>query len=120
MSNNVFYNIINIVEFAQKLEETIDIAEKSGIERAHLQLGRDLLNKCQVELHLCLYINRLSGIECAVDANEYDMKKLKGAIQKAEAMMVSEELIDEGNILSRRLEAELSMTRAIRWTIKIC
>lgn len=110
----IFYNFL-VLEFAQKLESTLTKAESSGIERSHLQLGKDLLSKCQAELHLCTSITRLSKVVCAVDANEHDMKRLKLATQKAEALHVSEELIEEANILSKRLEFELTMTRAIRF-----
>jgi hypothetical protein len=82
-----------------------------------VQLARDLLMKCQAELHLCICIGRLVDVTCAVDANEHDMKRLKLAAQKAEAIHCSDSVIDEANILFKRLEVELKMTRALKYTI---
>lgn len=75
--------------------------------------------KCQAELHLCLCIGRLVDVTCAVDANEHDMKRLKMAAQKAEAIHCSDSVIDEANLLFRRLEVELRMTRALKYTISL-
>ena len=65
------------LEFASKLEVSLEKALKIGVDRSHYQLGKDLLEKCQAELHVCSYIDRLKSVECAVDANEHDMKRLQ-------------------------------------------
>lgn len=101
------------LEFASKLEVTIEKAEKSGLEKAYIKMGTDLLQKCQTELSLCSYINRLKNVTCAVDANEHDMKRLIGVTEKAVSNGCSEEIMMQAMALSKRLEVELGMTRAL-------
>ena len=102
------------LEYASKLEGALERAEKSGLEKGHLKMSADLLQKCQNEIALCSCINRLKNVTCAVDANEHDMKRLIAATEKAVSKECSEEIIQQASKLSLRLEAELGMTRALK------
>ena len=81
------------LEFASKLEDTVERAEKSGLEKTYIKMATDVLKKCQTELALCSYINRLKNVMRAVDANEHDMKCLIAATEKAVSQECSEEII---------------------------
>ena len=101
------------LEYASKLEGTMERAEKSGLEKAFLKMGEDVLQKCQMELAICSCINRLKNVTCAVDANEHDMKRLVVATNKASLYNCADEIILEASELSKRLDVELSLTRAL-------
>merc|ERR1711991_158777 len=80
---------------------------------SYMKMATDVLKKCQTELALCSYINRLKNVTRAVDANEHDMKCLIAATEKAVSQECSEEIILQAVALSKRLEVELGMTRAL-------
>lgn len=58
-------------------------------------------------------MEKLEGIDCAMDHHEHDMLKLKAAILKAQSCNASDEVCDVADKLFSRLNSELGMTRAI-------
>ena len=101
------------IERAHKLEQTLVRAEAAGVDRSQIQYGKDLIIRCQLEYWVSTLTIRLKGIECAMDANEHDMNKLKAAIQKGQALRASDEVLDVAIALHKRLESELGMSRAV-------
>lgn len=101
------------IKYIQPLEVVVARSEAVGVERSHLQYGRDLIMRSQSEFLISTAMERLKGVECAVDANEQDMLKLKQFIQKGQAVQASEELVTQATAKLKRLEAELEMSRAI-------
>lgn len=101
------------IQFIQPLEVVVARSEAVGVDRTHLQYGRDLIVRSQSEFLIYTCLERVKHVECAVDANEQDMMKLKQFIQKGQAVQASEELISMASAKLKRLEAELEMSRAI-------
>lgn len=102
------------IDKVYRLERSIEKAEAAGIDRSQLQVGIDLIKRCQLEYWLAVLLDRLKDVVTANDSNEHDMKKLRAAIIKAEAYGANQDLIDEGNAFLGRLDAELGMSRAIK------
>lgn len=100
-------------EFVTKLEVTISKAEAAGVDRNHLQFGRDLVVRSQIEFLVFTALQRVKSVECAQDADEHDMTRLKMFIQKGQALQASPELLNNAVARLKRLEAELEMSRAI-------
>ena len=100
-------------QHVHKLERSICRAEKVDADRFQLESSRTLIRRAQVEYSLSVLILRLKDVECAVDANEHDMNRLKEAVDKARGLGASADVVTEGDLLYQRLEAELSMSRAM-------
>jgi hypothetical protein len=100
-------------QYVHKLERSICRAEKVDADRFQLETSRALIKRAQVEYSLSVLILRLKDVECAVDANEHDMNRLKEAVDKASGLGASADVVKEGDLLYQRLEAELSMSRAM-------
>lgn len=100
-------------QFVTKLEVTIAKAEASGVDRGHLQFGRDLVVRSQSEFLVFTALQRVKGVECAKDADEHDMIRLKMFLQKGQALQANPELLHIAEARLKRLEAELEMSRAI-------
>mmetsp|Transcript_23981 Transcript_23981/g.35196 ORF Transcript_23981/g.35196 Transcript_23981/m.35196 type:complete len:542 (-) Transcript_23981:143-1768(-) len=101
------------IEHIQSLEKCVARAESVGVDRGHLQYGRDLIVRSQAEFLIFTALQRLKHVDCAVDANEQDMMKLKAVIQKGQALQACDDLVNEAVKRLQRLETELAMSRAI-------
>jgi hypothetical protein len=86
----------------------------AGVDKTQVQMAGDLLSRCQIEYWLSVMLDRLKSVITADDSNEHDMNKLRAAIQKAQALNASEQLIEEALKFLQRLDAELGMSRAIK------
>lgn len=84
-----------------------------GMDRPLQQLGKDIVLRCQIEFWISTLVARLKDVVCATDAHEHDMKKLKAAIQKGQALRASEEVVDNAMVFLKRLDGELILSRAI-------
>jgi len=100
-------------KFITKLEVTIGRAEASGVDRSNLQFGRDLVVRSQIEFLVFTALQRLKDVDCAQDADEQDMIRLKTFLQKGQALQGNPELLATADARLKRLEAELEMSRAI-------
>lgn len=100
-------------QHVHKLERSIVRAEKVDADKFQLETSRLLIGRAQVEYILSMLINRLRGVECAMDPNEHDMNRLKQAVEQARTLGAFPEVVTEGDLLYQRLEAELSMSRAM-------
>jgi hypothetical protein len=100
-------------QYANKLFSTLEKAESKGVEKLQLQFGYELISRAQIEYRISTLINRLKDCPCCKDANEHDMNTLKSAFQKGQALHADETIIETASILYTRLNAELSMSRAI-------
>lgn len=101
--------------FVKKLERTIEKAnECGGIDSDKLASANDIILQSQAEYWVSTCTNRLKHVICAGDANEHDMNRLKGAIEKYDSKNCSKELISAASELYKKLYAELGMTRAVR------
>jgi hypothetical protein len=102
------------IENVTKLERSIEQAKGAGIDQSQLDIGLDLISRCQIEYWLALLLERLKDVVTADDSNEHDMTKLKAAISKAEETRADKELVARGSKFLGRLGAELGMSRAIK------
>ena len=102
------YNI-----YVNKCLKTIQKAEAVDVEKSQLQFGYDLIGRAQIEYRISTLIGRLKDCPCCKDANEHDMNTLKSAYQKGQALNADETIIETASALYTRLNAELSMSRAI-------
>lgn len=102
------------IQHVTKLENTIERAQVLKIDKHHLQLGLDLVARCQIEYWLSTLMTRLKDVIAAEDSNEHDMNRLRQAVRKAEALKASDKLVGEAVTFLGRLEAELGMTRALK------
>eukprot|EP01038_Epipyxis_sp_PR26KG_P006761 gene6761-9263_t len=102
------------LEHVYKLEKSIERADSGGIDKNQLQIGLDLITRCQIEYWVSVLLDRLKDVEAATDANEHDMNRLKQAVQKAQALHASDSLVEEAIKFLGRLDAELGMTRALK------
>lgn len=102
------------LEVVEKLERCIEKAVAQGIEAAPITLGLELVARCQSEYWLSILLGRLKDVTSANDSNEHDMNKLRNAIHKAQSLQADEEILEGGFRLLNRLDAELSMNRALR------
>lgn len=100
-------------QYITKLEVTIAKAEAAGVDRGHVQFGRDLVVRSQIEFLVFTALQRLKSVECAQDADEHDMIRLKMFLQKGQALQANPELLSTAEARLKRLEAELEMSRAI-------
>lgn len=96
-----------------KLQQSMKNSEEAGLDKSQLQVGHDLISKCQIEYWLSTLLHRLADVETADDSHEHDMTRLRQAIHKAEACNAAEDLINQGLAFMKRLDAELGMTRAV-------
>lgn len=97
-----------------KLEKSLEKAQGAGIHQSQLDIGLDMITRCQIEYWLNVLLDRLKDVVTADDSNEHDMNKLKAAITKAQELNADEKLISRGMTFLGRLGAELGMTRAIK------
>jgi hypothetical protein len=97
-----------------KLEKSIEKAIENGIDQNQIQLGLDLIGRCQIEYWLSVLLERLKDVVTASDANEHDMNKLRTAIDKAQNLQADEEILERAFRFLRRLDAELGMYRALK------
>lgn len=101
-------------EHVYKLEKSIERAAEIEVEESKLQIGLQLIAKCQIEYWLSVLLDRLKDVVTAVDANEHDMNKLRAAIEKANDLAADNSLVDSAKTFLRRLDAELGMSRALK------
>lgn len=102
------------LEHVYKLEKSIERALEIDVDPAQIQIGLDLISRCQIEYWLATLLDRLKDVTTASDSNEHDMNKLRAAIQKAQALHADEVMIDSGSKFLGRLDAELGMFRALK------
>ncbi|KAJ1417563.1 hypothetical protein B484DRAFT_453947 [Ochromonadaceae sp. CCMP2298] len=102
------------IDNVTKLERSIEQAKGAGIDQAQLDIGLDLITRCQIEYWLALLLERLKDVVTADDSNEHDMNKLKAAIAKAQELRADKDLVARGTKFLGRLGAELGMSRAIK------
>jgi len=100
-------------QYANKLCSTLEKAESKGVEKSQLQFGYELISRAQIEYRISTLINRLKDCPCCKDANEHDMNTLRNAFQKGQALHADESITETASLLYTRLNAELSMSRAI-------
>jgi hypothetical protein len=98
-----------------KLEKSLEKAQAAGIDQAQLNVGLDLIAKCQIEYWLNVLLERLKDVVTADDSNEHDMNKLKAAIASAQELGADEKVLARATTFLGRLGAELGMSRAIKW-----
>jgi hypothetical protein len=101
------------IDYVHKLEKSVERAKAVGLDRTHLQAANDLVARCNVEYWVETMANRLRGVPIAKDCHEHDMNRLKAAIQKAEALKASQQIIDSAAVLHGRLHTELGLYRAM-------
>lgn len=85
---------VDYLEYVHQLERSLERAELVGLEAGQLQFGRELISRCNVEFWVMSMTNRLQDVVCARDEHEHDMTRLKQAIQKAQALRASDEVVD--------------------------
>ncbi len=102
------------MENIYKLEKSIEKSIENGIDQNQIQLGLDLIGRCQIEYWLSVLLDRLKDVTTASDANEHDMNKLRAAIDKAQNLQADEEILERAYRFLRRLDAELGMYRALK------
>jgi len=102
------------IKHVYKLEKSIERSREAGIDQSQLDVGLDLIARCQIEYWLSVLLERLKDVVTADDSNEHDMNKLKAAIASAQELRADKELIERGTKFLGRLGAELGMTRAIK------
>jgi ankyrin repeat protein len=99
--------------YVNRCLKTINKAEAMDVDKSQLQFGYDLISRAQIEYRISTLIDRLKDCPCCKDANEHDMNTLKSSYQKGQALNADEKIIETASILYTRLNAELSMSRAI-------
>lgn len=102
------------LEHVYRLEKSLEIAAQQEIDPMQIQVGLDLISRCQIEYWLSTLLSRLTDITIATDANEHDMSKLRAAIQKAQGLQADEGLVDRASKFLGRFDAELGMYRALK------
>jgi len=103
------------VQHVYKLEKSLEKAKAAGLDQTQLDVGLDLIAKCQIEYWLGVLLDRLKDVVTADDSNEHDMNKLRAAITSAQELGADEQLLSRGTTFLGRLGAELGMSRAIKW-----
>jgi hypothetical protein len=103
------------VETVYKLEKSLERAQGAGLDQSQLDVGLDLIARCQIEYWLGVLLDRLKDVVTADDSNEHDMEKLRAALTSAQALDADEKLLSRGHTFLGRLSAELGMTRAIKY-----
>jgi len=103
------------VETVYKLEKSLERAQAAGIDQEQLDVGLELITRCQIEYWLGVLLERLKDVVTADDSNEHDMDKLRAAIASAQAVDADEKLLSRALSFIGRLSAELGMTRAIKY-----
>lgn len=103
------------VQHVYKLEKSLEKAKAVGLDQTQLDVGLDLIAKCQIEYWLGVLLDRLKDVVTADDSNEHDMNKLRAAITSAQELGADEKLLSRGTTFLGRLGAELGMSRAIKW-----
>ena len=101
------------IEYVHKLERSLERGESIGLDGTQLQFSRDLIKKCNIEFWVETMCSKVRDVPCARDEHEHDMNCLKKAIQKAQALRASDEVIEAASALYKRLDGELSMSRAL-------
>ena len=97
-----------------RLERSLERAHAANIDKAQLDVGLDLVLRCQAEYWLSVLLERLKDVVAADDSNEHDMNQLRKAVDKAEKLHADAELSRTASKFLGRLGAELGMTRAIK------
>ena len=60
-----------------KLQQSMKVAEETGLDKSQLQVGVDLIAKCQIEYWLSTLLHRLKDVDTADDTHEHDMTRLR-------------------------------------------
>lgn len=102
------------LEHVYRLEKSIEVASRYELDPSQIQLGLDLISRCQIEYWLSTMLTRVQDIAVATDANEHDMNKLRAAITKAQALSADDAMIDRASRFLGRFDAELGMYRALK------
>lgn len=102
------------LDHVSKLEKSIERAHEANVDKQQLNIGIDLLTRCQIEYWLSVMIERLKDVVSANDSNEHDMIKLSNAVEKASNLYADDSLVQQGRTFLNRLNAELGMSRAIK------
>ena len=103
------------IQTVYKLEKSIEKSKNINISQEQLDIGLDLIAKCQIEYWLNVLLERLKDVITADDSNEHDMNKLRNALTTAMELGADEKLLSRGTSFLGRLGAELGMTRAIKY-----
>lgn len=103
------------VETVYKLEKSLERAQAAGIDQSQLDVGLELITRCQIEYWLSVLLERLKDVVTADDSNEHDMEKLRAAIASAQTLNADEAILSRALSFIGRLSAELGMTRAIKY-----
>lgn len=101
-------------EHVYKLEMIVEKCHKANLAKSQLDIGIDLVNRCQCEYWLSLLMDRLKDVITADESNEHDMNKLQKALENAENLSINKNLLDKAKKFNDRLFAELGMSRAIK------
>lgn len=102
------------LEHVYRLEKSIEIAARYELDPQRIQVGLDLISRCQIEYWLSTMLTRVQDILVATDANEHDMNKLRAAITKAQALNADEAMVERAVRFLGRFDAELGMYRALK------
>lgn len=101
------------IEFVHKLERSMERAEAAKLDQSQLVFARELIARSNIEFWIEMMSAKVREVQCARDEHEHDMNCLKKAIQKAQALRASDEVIDAAAALHARLDGELTMSRAL-------
>lgn len=102
------------LEHVYRLEKSIEIASRYNLDPQQIQLGLELISRCQMEYWLSTMLTRVQDIVVATDANEHDMNKLRAAIAKAQEVNADEDMVQRATRFLGRFDAELGMYRALK------
>jgi hypothetical protein len=103
------------MQHVYKLEKSVEKAQAAGLHQSQLDVGLELVARCQIEYWLSVLLERLKDVVTADDSNEHDMNKLRAALSSAQELGADEQLLSRAMSFLGRLGAELGMSRAIKW-----
>jgi len=101
------------MEYVHLLEATISRAGLVDVDPGRLELARTLIARAHIEYWVSVRIERLRSVHRASDADEHDMNCLRKTLEKASSLQASDEVMDAGSALLRRLDCELEVHRAL-------
>lgn len=101
------------IQHIHKIEMAITHAEGQGVSQWLLTLGKDLIQRAQIEYWISTMTARLSAVDCAMDHHEHDMRKLRASVVKGQVLNASPEVLEPSSRLLQRLDSELGMSRAL-------
>jgi hypothetical protein len=102
------------LQHVYRLERSIERATEVGVDSLRVRKGLIVIQRCQCEHWLSLWISRLADVATASDAYEHDMNKLRSALSKAQEVNADESMIEKAGKFLGRLDAELGMYRALK------